>query len=244
MGLVITLFLGLFIIVGAGISKLAGGGRLIEQLSISIAFGTMSALAVTELVPEAREHLDTGNKLVLPICILAGIVILKLLDRLIPEHDHAHGFDHHCTTENVIHIGIISSIAVILHNVIEGMAVYSISAESLKVGLLVALGVGLHNIPMGMVIYSTLEKERRSVKRGIIAATSLSTFAGGIVMALLWHYVNDEVIGALIGLTLGMILYIVLFELLPHLMHSKSKGMSLAGTALGIAIILASNLIG
>ena len=54
-----------------------------------------------------------------------------------------------------------SSVAIILHNIIEGMAVYSMAAESLNVGVMIAFGVGLHNIPMGMIIYSTLVKEKR-----------------------------------------------------------------------------------
>lgn len=244
MGLLITFFLGLFIIAGAMLARAAKNDGLIEQLSVAVAFGTMTALAAAELLPEALENLEGQNKIVLPACVLLGIVLLKLLDHFIPEHDHVHGFDHNCTEGNVIHIGIVSSVAVIIHNMIEGMAVYSMSEKSVKVGLLVALGVGLHNIPMGMVIYSTLKKEKRSLKTALLSAASLSTFAGGLVMKLLWFIVDDFMIGVLIGLTLGMIVYIVVFELIPHLMHAKRKGLSLAGAIAGAAIIALSSLLG
>ena len=243
MGLLITFFLGIFIIAGAMIARSTRNSRVIEQLSISIALGTMAALALMELLPEALEKLSGANVIILPACILAGILLLKLLDHFIPDHDHGHGFEHNCTTENVIHIGIISSVAVILHNIIEGMAVYSISAESPGMGILIAIGVGLHNIPMGMVIYSTLRNEKRSGKLTLLLAASISTFAGGIIMKLLWFLINDFIIGILIAVTLGMIIYIVLFELLIHLMHSKNKGMSAIGVLIGVAIILLSSFI-
>ncbi len=243
MGLLITFFLGIFIIAGAVIAKSVRNTKLIEQLSISVAFGTMLALVVMDLLPEAFEHLNNEHIFVLPVCVVLGIVLLKLLDFLIPEHDHAHGFEHECSDENVIHIGIISSVAVILHNVIEGMSVYSISTQSTRLGLLIALGVGLHNIPMGMVIYSTLRKESRRKKLILFFAVFLSTFIGGLIMKTLWSAMNDFVIGILISLTLGMILYIVAFELLPHLMHAKKKWLSLIGALIGVIVIVISSLL-
>lgn len=241
MGLLITFLLGIFIVIGAMISQSVRNSAWIEQLSISVAFGTMSALALFELLPEALEH--TGNILALAVCLVPGMMIFRLLDCLIPEHGHAHGAGHECSSEQTIHIGIISSVAVILHNIIEGMSVYSVSAESARTGLFMALGVGLHNIPMGMVIWSTLRQEKRSRKTAWFSAVSLSAFMGGLVMRLFWRSLNRMVIGALIGVTLGMVLYIAAFELLPHLMRSKKKGLSFVGVAAGVAVILISIMI-
>ena len=51
MALSVTFFLGIFIMVGAVIARQAKNKALFEQLSISIAFGTLSALALTDLMP-------------------------------------------------------------------------------------------------------------------------------------------------------------------------------------------------
>lgn len=244
MGIVITFFLGIFILLGAAIAKSAKNEKLIEQLSISIAFGTMTTLSLTELIPEAVENMGGGNLLLTLFPIFAGVIILKILDKFIPDHDNAHGFDHDCTPENVIHIGIISSIAVILHNIIEGMAVYGMTSSSLTTAFMLSLGVGLHNIPMGMVIYSTLKNEKKNIKLFLLAAVSLSTMAGGIIMNFMWAMINDFVIGVLISLTLGMIIYLIIFELLPHIMHSKNKKLSMLGILIGIAVIIAGEFIG
>lgn len=243
MGILITFFLGIFILLGAAIAKAAKNEKLIEQLSISIAFGTMATLSLTELIPEAIENTG-GNTLLTIVLVFTGVIILKILDKFIPDHDNAHGFDHDCTPENVIHIGIISSIAVILHNIIEGMAVYSITSTSLTTAFMLSLGVGLHNIPMGMVIYSTLKHEKKNIKLFLLATVSLSTMAGGIIMNFMWSAINDFVIGILISLTLGMIIYLIIFELLPHIMHSKNKKLSILGILIGIVVIAAGEFVG
>lgn len=244
MGLFITFILGVFLLAGAVIARSVKDTEMIEQLSISIGFGTMLALGAAEILPEAMENLQGGSMLTLPICVLAGVAILKLLDHFVPEHDHAHGFDHHCSEENVVHIGVVSSVAVILHNVIEGMAVYSMAQESLRVGLLMALGVGLHNIPMGMVIYTTLLKEKKMLKMFLLGMTTLSTFLGGIAMMLLWGNISEYTIGVLMALALGMLVYIVFLELLPHMLHQKNKKLGIRGAAIGMGIICVSLLFG
>ena len=226
MGLLITFVLGLFILIGVFLVKISKNTKLIENLSISVALGCMISLAVSDLFPEIYETFSNKIYLII-IFVVIGVLILKLLDIFIPEHDHEHGLSHECTEENLLHIGIVSTIAIVLHNIIEGMAVYSITTESVKVGLLMALGVGLHNIPMGMVIYSTLKKEDKKKRILMILLSTISTFIGGLLMALISSLISDFVIGILLCLTLGMIIYIVFFELLPHVLHSKNKVLSI-----------------
>ena len=242
MGLLITFILGLFIIIGCLIVKYVNKKELVEKLSISIALGTMSTLIVLELIPEMLEHLEKTNIGFIIIYILLGIAILKLLDLFVPEHDHEHSTHHHCTEENVIHIGIISLIAIVLHNVIEGMAVYSIAEESIKTSILIGLGVGLHNIPMGMVISSTLKNEPRNKRLLAIILASISTFIGGIIMYLISSLITETLIGILISIRLGIILYIVLFELIPHIIHEEDKKTSIIGIIIGIIIIIISTM--
>lgn len=241
MSLLITFILGLFFLIGAIVIKFSKNSKFIENMSVSIALGTMSALVVLDLIPEMVEHMEGISFIWLILLILLGVVLLKVLDLFIPEHDHEHSLHHDCSEGNLVHIGIISLVAIVLHNVIEGMAVYSLSVESLKTGLLVALGVGLHNIPMGMIIASTLEHEKNNIKIIAYSLAVLSTFIGGLIMMLLSKVISDVVIGILISITLGMILYIVLFELLPHVLHGEKKGQSIIGVLIGIIIIIISS---
>ena len=240
MGILITIVLGIFLLLGVVVVKLAKGSKTIEQLSIAIALGTMVSLVILELIPEVLETFHGGMLAIAAVAVLAGIGILKVLDHFIPDHEDGHKEEEQ-TEENVIHIGVISAVAIILHNIVEGMAVYSICTESLKVGLLVALGVGLHNIPMGMLMYSTLQKDSRQKQVMILGLAAVSTFFGGLLMACISPILNEVVIGILICIALGMLLFIILFELIPHLFHCKKRGLNILGILLGIAVILVSS---
>lgn len=240
MGIIITIILGIFMLIGVAVVKLVHNSKVIEQLSIAIALGTMSSLVILELIPEIWETFQGKNLIFAALAIGIGIAGLKLLDRFIPDHEEGTEESQEQSDATMIHIGIISAIAIILHNIVEGMAVYSITTESFKVGILVALGVGLHNIPMGMLMYSTLEKESRKKRFIILAMAAISTFIGGLAMALVSPVLNEFVIGILICIALGMLLYIIIFELIPHLIHCKNWRLTVPGLLVGVVIILIS----
>ncbi len=234
MGLLITFVLGLFIVAGALVAQHAKDHARIEHISVAVAAGAMAALVVLDLIPEALEELPDGKWFLLPVFLNIGILLLKLLDAFVPEHE-GHG---------AAHIGIVSTIAIVLHNIIEGMAVYSMTGESARVGALMALGVGLHNIPMGMMIGSTLQEDRHNRMVILLTLAAVSTFVGGVLMHFLWTHIGGMLIGALISMTLGMILYIECFELVPHLLRAPDRRRSVIGALAGIAVVAVSTLLG
>lgn len=239
MGLLITLVLGLFIVVGAIITFASKNNNRFVNFSISLAFSVMIMLMFVDLIPEVKEIFigEFGSILGIILALLGivgGIIILKLLDIFIPDHE---GHEK----EELKHIGLISSIALILHNIIEGMAVYTAVNNSAESGLLISLGVGLHNIPLGMVITSTFYKANNNRKKtwSIIILVSLSTFLGGLIMMMLSGIlVNEIVLGILLSITLGMLIYISVFELLPKMLEMKNKKVALVGIITGIVLIL------
>ncbi len=238
MGLLITLVLGVFIIVGAVITFASRNNERFVEFSISLAFSVMIMLMLVDLIPEIRETFvikyDIKGLIIALISIVAGIIILKILDIFIPEHDGKK-------KEELNHIGLISSIALVLHNIVEGMAVYSAVNNSLKTGLLISIGVGLHNIPLGMVITSTFYKASNDKQKTwlIIAMVSLSTFVGGLITMFLGGLLTSELLsGILLCITLGMLIYISIFELLPRIMEMKKKRNAIIGISLGIILIL------
>lgn len=239
MSLFITFLLGIFFLIGAAVIRLAKNSVWIEQLSVSLAFGSMAALVLLELLPEILTEFAKEHALVSLVAVILGIAGLKILDLFIPDHDSdlaAPTKNHH---DNMVHIGIISAIAIILHNTVEGMTVYSVTLESIHHGALLSLGVGLHNIPMGMLIYSSLEDERKSKRYVIMALASLSTFLGGLLMTLISPWLNEFIIGILVSVALGMILFIIFCELIPDLLRRKHWELSAVGILCGILILVA-----
>lgn len=250
--LFLTLVLGLFILLGTIIVFFLKNNEKFVSFSLALAFGVMMCLSIFELFPESYEHLEEMGIWGIPILvvgILIGIVLLKLLDCFIPHHatDEGHHHSKKEHIEHLYHIGIVSSIALVLHNIIEGMAIYGTASTSIQLGLLVGLGVGLHNVPMGMVIASTFYKSNESKKRTLMISffISISTFVGGMIMFFLNGIMKGELIlGILLSITLGMIIYIALFELLEQMIHSKNKKETVIGMILGIFILFVSLLVG
>lgn len=242
-GLVFTLLLGLFILIGTGIVFLTKNNDKFVQFSLSMALGVMVTLIGIDLLPEVIEIMSNEfNNIIsifmILIFVLIGLMGLKILDKFIPEHDE----DGELDSDNLHHIGIVSSIALVLHNVIEGMAIYSTFVSSFKLGLMISIGVGLHNIPLGMVIASTFYKYNNNKKKTTIISLliSLSTFLGGLIMYLLSSFISELLLGILLSITLGMVLYIVIFELLPHVIENKYKKESIMGCLVGIGLMLLS----
>ena len=233
--LVITFLLGLFFAAGAAAARLSDNTRKIEEISISVAAGAMSALAAADIIPEILHEMSGTGLIKAVLFTAAGVVFLKLLDRFVPEH---HGDKE--SPGAMIHIGIISALAIMLHNIIEGMAVYELGADSLRQGVIFAIGVGLHNIPMGMLVYSTLKGETGVKKYTVLFAVMISTFAGGLVMAALGDCMSHTLIDLLTCLTLGMIIYIISSELVPYMAAHRNYRVYAAGIAAGAAIVAVS----
>lgn len=233
MNLFITFLFGMTILIGVVLVVILKNSKTISELSISIGFSVLLYLIFLELIPHVFEHLPYMDVL---FYVVIGIIFLKLLDFFIPEHEHKENDKH------TLHISLIASIALILHNIIEGMALYTTLNNNFHIGLMMGLGVGFHNIPMGMVIASTLEDSKYSKKKIILIGTfiSLSTVLGALVINLFGR-ISDYSLGVMLALTLGMIVYITIFELLQHMKHQNKKN-NLTGLIIGTIIFLISML--
>lgn len=241
-GLLITLLLGLFILIGASITLLVNKKEKIADFSIGLAFGVIISLIITDLLPEIFENLKFKNIYIAIIGALVGFFILKLLDHFIPDH-HEDKMNKKEATNNLVHIGIITTVTLILHNIIEGMAVYSSTLSNVSLGVALGLGVGFHNIPLGMVITSSLYQNNKNLSKTLISIilVSLSTFIGGFIMYLFnLIVISNIVLGLLLALTLGMLLFIVIDELFPRISNMKEKKITYTGIGIGVLLLLIS----
>lgn len=242
MPLLITLLAGFFILLGAGLTKLYRDSHKIEAISFALALGALVSLMIFDLVPDIFE---SGTKWYLVIVFVAlGFGILFLLDFLAPDHDDHHDTEENHDSENSAHIGIMSALAVILHNLIEGMTVYTMSMASTSQGIILAVSIGLHNIPMGMLIYSTLSHKSRISKYSLLAAVIISTPVGGLLMMLMSGLISETLLSSLVSIAAGMIVYLIFMELLPHVLKTKPRKLSVIGSLVGFVVVLLSCILG
>ncbi len=217
-GLILTLLTGLFILLGSLIVIKSKNKEKIVDFSISLGFTVMLGLILLELLPEAMMHLN--NYIYVILFIALGLLLLKILDIFIPEHN-----------ENLNHLGIVSSIALIIHNLIEGIAILGVTLTEIHLGILLSIGVGLHNIPMGMIITTSIKNNKRLI---ILPLLAVSTLIGGLLASISTIFVNEFILGIFLAITLGMLLYISIFELLPKMKNKPN----ILGIIIGIILIV------
>ncbi len=223
---IITLLTGLSFFVGYLITKIIKDDRKLSVFAVGFAFSIMLGLCFFDMLPEC---LEMENKPLMLFCMVGGVVLLKVLDIFIPDHEHTHEKDH------IEHIGIISSFALFLHNAIEGTAIYTTSTSNIKIGALMALGVACHNIPLGIQTSSLVRnKKERFVLLMILAFSSIL----GVLMINMFNVViSEQITQILICISFGMLMYISVFELLCEVKENIKNRNLLYGLLLGLIVV-------
>lgn len=246
LGVFITLLLGVFVLIGAMVALLVSRKGQVIDFSLGLAFSVIIMLIVLDLVPEVIEHLGLTYIWLFLIFTSLGYGLLRLLDHFIPDHHEHDKMSKREANDNLAHIGIVSSIALIIHNIVEGMAVYSTVLGDVRTGLMLAIGIGFHNLPLGMVITTTFYQGNQKPWKVWLSlgGVALSTMLGGILSLFLNNQAVPEwVIGSLLSITLGMLIFILFSELWPRIRRGKFKKERNLGMCLGIIIMLISLII-
>lgn len=236
-GLLVTFALGVFVLLGAFIAGFAKNVDRIREASIAVALGAMVMLLIDDLIPEVIEEFDELGWPLLIVGIAAGVLVLVLLDRFLPESHHEQGHVEH--KGSAFHISIATTIALAVHNIVEGMSVYSVSTQSTTLAMMLALGIGVHNIPMGMIVYSGIRDRSRRSKIIMMTIATLSTFVGGLVMFGMQSAVDERLMLFMVCVTIGLLLYIIAFELIPLVIHAQNKKVIIFGIIIGLALVAA-----
>lgn len=236
----------------AGLSTLLGSILIFFNLkntskvilrSLSFASGVMICICIIDLIPSSFKGFNTLYK-VFPsllftfIFIVVGIIISSFIDRLLPEDNYSINNKH------LYKAGFISMIAIILHNIPEGILTFMLSTHDLKLGISMALAIALHNIPEGISIsipiyYSTNSKFKALLYTFISGISELM----GAVLAYLFlaKYVNDFVMSSLLGVTSGVMIYIPIYELMPVSFSYNRKKDSLTFLIIGFLFMIVSH---
>lgn len=237
MGLILTFITGLFFIVGILINKVCNNNKNIEDLSVAMAFVVVLNLLIFDIGPEVISDFSVMSL----IFLIIGIGILKSLDVLIPHHEHHHKETHDNIKEHTAHlehISIVTLLALVIHNIIECMALYNVTVNDVKSGVLMCIAIALHNLPLGFQMGSCL----RNKKFLYTMTLTLSGFLGGI-MSFLIKDIPEVFTSYLLSFTLGMLIYLWVFELLKELWESRKNIYSLYGVIIGLILIVITMII-
>lgn len=238
----LTILVSFFFLIGLLIPKFFKNKNKLTLFTTGLTFIVMLYLIFFDLFLEIVEIFSTESS---PIFFLlaffgvgAGILFLKILDDFIPEHSHHHQEKNDDVKEHnahLYHIGFITSVSLIIHNILEGISIYVTGLADLKLGFFMALTVGCHNLPLGIEIATCMDayKEKWCKKYFILLSLILSSFLGAFFLYLLNLNLNIFIEGVLLSITMGMLIYISLFELLKEIKENFKTEVKL-GIVVGV----------
>lgn len=209
--------------------------------ALSFASGVMITVSIIDLIPESINYLNQTFKivptiLISSIFIVSGIIISMTIDKYINTKREGE----------IYKVGIISMIAIILHNIPEGIATYLSSENNFKLGLSLTIAIALHNIPEGISIAVPLYYAKKSRGKALLytLSSALSEPLGAILAYLfLSKIMNNTIMGLLMAIIAGIMIQISLYELLPTSFKYKNKKQTIIYLIIGILFMLTNHLL-
>ena len=171
--------------------------KKIVLASLSFAAGVMITVSITDLIPESLSLLRdmlSGTRAML-LCflgIILGVIISMLIDYYLPSNKLDGAKD-----KSLYKVGIISMLAIILHNIPEGISI---------------------SVP----IYYSTNSKNKAIIYTLVSALS-EPFGALIAFIFLRNIINDIILGILFAIIAGIMLQIAFCELIPTARRYNNK---------------------
>jgi len=181
---------------------------------VSYAVGTLLAVALLILLPEALAHLSPRRVLG---ALLGGIIVFFVLEKLVLwRHCHTHDCEAHGLAAPMVLIGDA------FHNFLDGVVIGTAVLTSIPLGVSTALAVMTHEIPQELGDFAILLHSGYSRQRALILniVSGLSAIAGAIcaIFTLGWvPAISDYVL----AVAASSFLYIAMADLIPDLHRGR-----------------------
>jgi len=231
----------------AGMSTLLGGivvffnikqEKINKFISWCLAFSIaiMIGISITDLIPSSFFHIMLNYKFAYGITITLfsfaiGIISVIFINHLMDNKQN----------NSLYKLGILSMIALMLHNFPEGIATFIGSVKDIDLGLKLSLAIMLHNIPEGISIAVPIYYATGSRKKAFY-----NTFLSGLAEPLgaflafifLKKYVTDLMISIVLLFVAGIMITLSIHEMLPKAISYKEHKFIYIGLIFGIILIL------
>ena len=217
--------------------------------SLGLSAGVMLYVSFVELLPDAFE---TVGEIVGLYAFFAGIVVIGVIDVLIPEGENPHAFKEvkprrkGRTDKALLRVGLLTALAVGIHNFPEGLATFGTALNDVKLGLLITFAIAIHNIPEGIsvsmpIYYATGDKKKAffySFMSGV--AEPIAAVLG---LLILIPILSEGVLAFLLAFVAGIMVYISVDELVPVAQKYDTGHCAILGIILGMLIMAVSLLL-
>ncbi len=226
--------------------------------------GVMILISFVELL---QTSINTLGFVMAIVFFFIGMIIMFLIDILISHeyefedsievlinnngqckphlhYGHRHRRRNHNRGEkkdvNLVKTSIFIFFGVFIHNFPEGMATFIGTLTEVKLGVVLTIAIALHNIPEGIAvavpIYACTLDKKKAFKWSFISGMS-EPLGALVTWLILFPFINDYVLSAMLGAVAGIMIYISLDELLPMSRSLAKEHYSIIGIITGMFIM-------
>lgn len=149
-------------------------------------------------------------------------------------------------TKKLYKAGIVTAIALAIHNLPEGLITFLTSMQDIKLGLGVTVAIAIHNIPEGLAVALPIYHATNNKAKAFLISllSGLSEPLGALIAYLLFFRgLDPELLATVNVLVASIMVYVAFFELIPsalemgHKPHTK-WGIITGITIMGISLVL------
>ena len=257
--LILTLFAGLSTGIGSIISVLyKTTNQKLLAIALGFSAGVMIYVSFVELLPEASDTLNdhfqssTGSWITLA-AFFGGMLLVTLIDKLVPSYENPHEMhdieemnEETKKSAQLRRLGVLSAIAIAIHNFPEGVATFMASYSDTELGLPIAIAVAIHNIPEGIAvavpIYYATKSRKKAFRLSFLSGLS-EPIAAFLTYLILMPFLNDVIMGIVFASVAGIMIFISLDELLPAAEKYGEHHLAIYGLLTGMMVMAVSLLI-
>lgn len=247
MAFTLTLLAGLAMGVGSIISFIGKNtNKKFLSASLGFASGVMIYVAFVEIFMESRESLVGiygGSKglWVAVISFFAGMIFMVLTEKFCLKENQEKNEEN-----SVYRMGVMTAIAIGIHNFPEGMAIFTSVLKTPALGFSVATAIAIHNISVGIAVSAPIYYATGSRKKAFAFSliSGLVEPLGALVGYVLFKsYLNEKVFGILLAAVAGIMVYIALDELLPSAQNDENHHIATYSMISGMIVMAVSLMI-
>ena len=191
-----------------------------ERTLLALGAGFLLALVFVDLIPESFRL--TGNPDHSVIAMLLGFSVLHFFEHTLVQHFH-FGEETHQHPE-IAHTSALGAVGgLTLHAFFDGMAISAVASAKPTMGVLISVAVLLHKIPEGLTVASVMRAGNHSKKEAMNAGfvLGLATILGAFFVFVFVTF-DEALIGFLFAFSAGAALYVGACDLIPEI--NKTRG--------------------
>lgn len=182
---------------------------------VSFAVGALLGNAIIHLLPEVLE--ETSNQKLSVLMIIGGVILFYSIEQFL-KWRHCH---EKTTKEHPHPVAVMNQIGDTAHNFLDGMLIVSSFMVNTHLGIVTTLAIILHEIPQEIADFSILLYAKWPIKK-IVLVNIISAIAAliGVILGYFSNLLISGFAHNAVALTAGGFIYIACTDLIPDL-HSK-----------------------